>query len=278
MDLPLANGIWIGAASLFVVLLLLLPFIAGRQNFRRRVVVPIFNMHNFLRRFCSQPRSMLFLTISEIFHSVCRVCKAFQIWIGRFHGRKLRPRLWRPRSSLLPLLTMRSRAFHRPKTQHTKSVTSFTELPFDIRVIIYREFVRLFTRTNWKVTTTLRADPTFVSAMAFISTCKLVREELGPRMFQAFQFETDAKYPFYKNLPRSLTCEIQDLCLHFRPSMDLNYMHHTLLRQLIHLQALRRFTATVRGQMLVDLDHELEYILRRFKQAHSSLQSLTVTT
>jgi hypothetical protein len=124
---------------------------------------------------------------------------------------------------------MRSQACGRSRTPATGTPSSFVNLPFDIRILIYDEFVRLFPRATWNTTTTLKADPNFIDAMAFLRTCKLIREELGPRMFQSLKFETDTKYPFYNNLAATLSRQIHHLSLNFRLSMDAAIIHQVLL-------------------------------------------------
>ena len=278
MNFSLANGIWMGAAVLLLIIVFCLPFLVGRQNFQQRVVVPIYDIHDFLSRFWSDPRSKLFHTTVQILQYFRKAYGACKRWLGRFHARKLQPRLKGSNLTLLPLHRRHPTASHRSQTQTTGRSASFIDLPFDIRLNIYQEFIQLFPRARWNITNTLKADSNFLDAMAFIRTCKLVREELGPRMFQSLKFETDAKYPFYHNLPASLTGEIRNLSLVFRPSMGLESIHHVLLRQLQHIQALSRFTVTVPARLLVDLDRELEHILRRFKMANPTLGALTVMT
>jgi hypothetical protein len=75
---------------------------------------------------------------------------------------------------------MRSQACGRSRTPATGTPSSFVNLPFDIRILIYDEFVRLFPRATWNIATTLKADPNLIDAMAFLRTCKLIREALGP--------------------------------------------------------------------------------------------------
>jgi hypothetical protein len=87
-------------------------------------------------------------------------------------------------------------------------------------------------------------------------------------MFQSLKFETDTKYPFYNNLPTTLTREIRHLSLNFRPSMDAAIIHHVLLQQFRPLQSLRVLTVTVTGRVLVDLDREFQHILRLFKTTY----------
>lgn len=100
-------------------------------------------------------------------------------WIGRLHGRRFSPRLRRLRSSLLLLHTMSSRAYYGSGSRHSETSSAFTNLPFDVRFVVYQELLRFFPCTNWKITNTLRADPNILDAMSFIRTCTLVREELG---------------------------------------------------------------------------------------------------
>jgi hypothetical protein len=173
---------------------------------------------------------------------------------------------------------MRSQACGRSRTPATGTPISFVNLPFDIRILIYDEFARLFPRATWNIITTLKADPNFIHAMAFLRTCKLIREELGPRMFQSLKFETDTKYPFYNNLPAILTREIRHLSLNFRPSMDAAIIYYVLLQPFRPLQSLRVFTVTVTGRVLVDLDSEFQHILRRFKMTYRALESMKIAT
>ena len=144
--------------------------------------------------------------------------------------------------------------------------------------MVYDRYVQLFSRTCWHITNTLKADPDFLKAMAFIRTCKLVREELGPLIFQSLKFETDTKYPFFCNISTSLTSKIRNLSLHFRPYTEVDFVHAILVQQLHHMKALSKVTITVADNALVELDREFEHILRRFKLAHTSLNSLTVMT
>lgn len=97
-------------------------------------------------------------------------------------------------------------------------------------------------------------------------------------MFQSLQFETDTKYPFFRNMSTSLTSKIRNLSLHFRPSTEVDFIHATLIQQLHHMKALYKVAITVADKVPVDLDRELEHILCRFKMAHTSLKSLTVMT
>lgn len=279
MHPSIMGGVCIGAASLFIVVFLLfLPFVLGRQNFHRRVVVPISSIRSFLRRLCLEPRLTLFRLLVLMFQFVSWAHDAVKVWIGRFHAHKLRPRLKSHRPSLLPLHRINSLAYLRWGRHGPGKAPSFTDLPPEMRGLVYREFVQLIPCGRWQVTKSLKADPKFLAAMAFIRTCKLVREELGPLIFRALKFETDTKYPFYRNLPMFLTQEIRDLSLNFRPSMEIEFIYYTLLRQLAHLQALQELKVTVRPNLLVDLDREFEYILRSFKRAHPCLQSVIVTT
>ncbi len=278
MNFSIANGVWMGAAVLFILIIFFLPFVLGRQNFQRRLVTPIYNIHDFFCRLWSDPRSTLFHTTVHLIQSLCNAHVACKRWLGRFHARKLRPRLKSSSFPLLPLHRMRSKAPNRSQASALGKTQSFVDLPFDIRIIVYQHFVQLFRHASWNITNTLKADPNFVDAMAFIRTCKLVREELGAVMFQSLKFDTDAKYPFYRNLPASLTQQIRNLSLRFRPSMDVAFIHHVLLQQVHHMQAVRKLTVTVTGRVLVDLDREFEHILWRFKRAHPSLKSMTVTT
>lgn len=97
-------------------------------------------------------------------------------------------------------------------------------------------------------------------------------------MFQSLEFETDTKYPFFRNIPTSLTREIRNLSLHFRPSTEVDFIHAILIQQLHHMKALSKVAIRVADKVPVDLDRELEHILCRFKRAHTSLKSLTVMT
>lgn len=273
-----ANGGWIAAAALFVIMVLLVPYLIGRLNFQRRVAMPVSNFDDLLYSLWSEPRSTLFRLLVSLVGSLCKAYKACEKWLGRFLARKLRPNHGYSGLSLLPLHRMASRPYQCSPTSALGDLPSFLNLPFDIRIIVYQQFLQLLPRAKWSITSTMKADPSFLEAMAFSRTCRLVREELGPMLFSNLICETDAKYPFYRNLPTCLAGQICNLSLHFRPSTDLELFHHHLVQQLLHMQNLCRLAITVAGSMLVGLHHEFEHILRRCKTAHPSLQSMTITT
>lgn len=280
MNFSAGNGIWIGAATLFIIMILLLPLLLGRQatRRRRRLIAPFCNLCNFLHILCTEPRSTVFHTVVNLRQSFSKAYKASKKWLGRFHARWLRPRLYTSHSSLLPLHRMHLGSYHRSKPTHSPSIPSFLSLPYDIRFVVYEYFIRLFPCPKWNITNTMQPDPDFLHAMAFIRTCKLVREELGPRIFQRLEFETDAKYPFYRNLPDKLTRNIRNLSLHIRRTVEPEFIHSALLQQLEHLRNIRTFAVSVAPIVLVDLDREFEHILHRFKWVHPYLKSLTVMT
>lgn len=283
MEISLTTGIFMGVAILVLVILFFFPLIAGRRNVQHRILTSIYNIYDFVCLLFLEPRTTAFLSTVQILQSFRTAHKASKIWLGHCYARKLRPSLKTCKTSLLPLHGI---PLHRMSSQHHRRSQalspgvprSFIDLPFDIRVMVYQQYLRLFPRPRWNITDTLKADPNFLDAMAFIRTCKLIREELGLRMFQTLKFETDTKYPFYQSLPASLTREIRNLSLLFRPSTDVAFIHHILIRQLHRMRALSNVTLTVTERVLVDLDLEFEYILRLFKIAHPTLNSLAVTT
>jgi hypothetical protein len=275
MNSSLATGLWIGAAILTMLILLSLPLFVQRYNIQ---ITPIYNVCTFLWHFWSQPGPTAYRMMVNLIESFCKTYKAFKRWLCRLYARRLRPASTTSPSSLLPLHAMSSYARQHSQITTCRGSRSFIDLPYDIRFITYRQYLLLFPGSKWTMTDTSKADPKFLRAMAFIRTCKLVREELATLIFRSLEFETDAKYPFYRNMPGSLTHEICYLSLHFRPSANLEFVHHTLVSQLRHMQALCKFTVVVPGGLLVDLDHEFEYILQRFKNAHPALKALTVMT
>jgi hypothetical protein len=278
MDHAVTNGLWIGAAIMVLFILFFLPFLLGRQNFHHRIALPIYNICNCLRRLWSQPRTTLFHTTIHLIESFCKAYNTSKKWFGRFHARTLRPHFKTTKLPVLPLHRICSQACGRSRTPATGTPISFFNLPFDIRILVYDELVRLFPRATWNITTMLKADPNFIHAMAFLRTCKLIREELDPKMFQSLKFETDTKYPFYNSLPATLTREIRHLSLKVRPSVDAAIIHHVVLQQFRPLQSLPVLTFAVTGRVLVDLDSEFQHILRRFKMTYRALKSIKITT
>jgi hypothetical protein len=278
MDVPLANGLWIGAAILLIVIILFLFIFVGRQDLQRRAVVLICTVCDLSYRLRSEPRLTLFHALLRGVESFYTAYKALKKWAGRLYGGKMRPLLQTSGSSLLPLHLLHPRVSSQAQNTVAAGNRGFFDLPPELRTNVYEHLLLPLPGGRWNITNTLTADPNFLDTMAFIRSCKVVREELGPLLFRSLRFETDAKYPFYRNLPPCLTGEIRSLSLHFRPSMDHTFIHHTLLRQLRVMRNLCKLTVDVARRVLIDLDREFEYILRRFKVAHPWLSSLTVTT
>jgi hypothetical protein len=133
-------------------MVLLVPYLIGRLNFQRRVAMPVSNFDDLLCSLWSEPRSTLFHLLVRLVESLCKAYKACEKWLGRFLARKLRPNLGDSGLSLLPLRRMASQPFHRSPTSASGDLPSFLNLPFDIRIIVYQQFLQLLPRAKWNIT------------------------------------------------------------------------------------------------------------------------------